>query len=103
MTVDPSFSSSLQIASTASRASPTPAKKKIFPAISYIVYEWLTKQHAYDITIRQFINHNIGRRTLFIDKQVRWDYNPTYETSAPFLAKDTEFCFSNISKGKPPA
>ena len=43
MTVDPSFYSSIQVASTASRGSPTPAKRNIFPAISYILYEWLMK------------------------------------------------------------
>ena len=59
MMVDTSFSSSLQVASTTSRGSPTSTKRNIFPAISYIVYEWLMKQHAYDIAIRQFINHNI--------------------------------------------
>ena len=99
MTVDPSFSSSLQLASTTSRASPVTSKEQDIAAISYILYQWLMK-----ITYSQWNNkiiqksqyirvqrHNIGRRTFFIDKQMSWYYNPQSDTSAPLLAKDIEF------------
>ena len=58
MTVDPIFSSSLQIASTTSRESPTPKKRNTFPAISYILYKLSMKLSSSNEITTQFINHN---------------------------------------------
>ena len=73
MTIVPIFSSPLQLASTASRVSPITCKEQGLPAISYILYQWLMKQHIHNNIIHktQYTRvHNIGRRTFFIDKQV---------------------------------